>query len=135
MSNDTVIRDSQFDHSSGAGLKIGGTGITVDHSTMSDNGAEGMSGNRNDNSVVSNSAFLRNNADGFVVVGCKMSCTVAGFKTAHTANLKVLDNAFVDNESNGFWCDLGCTGATISGNAVSGGNMGLYYEVSSAGKL
>jgi mannuronan 5-epimerase len=135
MSNDTVIRDSQFDHSSGAGLKIGGTGVTVDHSTMSDNGAEGMTGNRNDNSVVSNSQFLRNNADGFVINGCAMSCTVAGFKTAHTANLKVQNNAFVGNDSNGFWCDLGCTGATISGNAVSGGHMGLYYEVSSTGKI
>jgi poly(beta-D-mannuronate) C5 epimerase len=135
MSNNTLIRDSQFDHSSGAGIKIAGTGITVDHSTMSDNGAEGMTGNRNDNSVIKNSAFLRNNADGFVVVGCAMSCTVAGFKTAHTANLKVLDNAFVGNDSNGFWCDLGCTGATISGNAVSGGNNGLYYEVSSGAKI
>jgi poly(beta-D-mannuronate) C5 epimerase len=135
MSNNTLIQDSQFDHSSGAGIKIAGTGITVNHATLSDNGAEGMTGNRNDDSVVRNTAFLRNNADGFVVVGCAMSCTVAGFKTTHTANLQVLDNAFVGNRSNGFWCDLGCTNATISGNAVSGGNNGLYYEVSSGAKI
>jgi parallel beta-helix repeat protein len=60
-----------------------------------------------------------------------MSCTVAGFKTAHTANLSVLNNAFVDNIANGYWCDLGCTNGTISGNAVSGSYDGIFYEVSS----
>ena len=36
------------------------------------------------------------------------------------AHLKVIDNAFVDNVANGYWCDLGCTNGTITGNAVSG---------------
>jgi Right handed beta helix region len=130
-SNDTLIQNSQFDHSSSAGLKIAGTNITVDHITAAENAAEGMNGNRNDNSVVENNQFVRNNTDRFKSVGCAMSCTVAGFKTAHTANLVVKNNAFVDNVANGFWCDLGCTNATITGNAVTGSYDGLFYEVSS----
>ena len=129
--SDVRIENSWFDHSSGAGLKIAGARTTVDHVTVADNGAEGMQGNRNHDSVVRNSQFLRSNTEGFLTAGCGGSCTIAGFKTAHTDNLQVLDNAFVDNASNGFWCDLGCTDAVITGNAVSGGGNGLYYEVSS----
>jgi parallel beta-helix repeat protein len=135
-SSNTLIENSQFDHSSGAGLKIAGSNMTVRHITASDNAAEGMQGNRNDNSVVTNSQFLRNNTDKFKSEGCGMSCTVAGFKTAHTANLSVLNNAFVDNNNaNGYWCDLGCTGGLISGNAVSGSFDGIFYEVSSRGTI
>jgi parallel beta-helix repeat protein len=134
-SNDTLIENSQFDHSSGAGLKIAGSNITVNRITASDNAAEGMQGNRNDDSVVKNSQFLRNNTDGFLSEGCAMSCTVAGFKTAHSDNLKVIDNAFVDNVANGYWCDLGCTNGTITGNAVSGSFDGIFYEVSSKGVI
>lgn len=134
-SNRTLIQNSKFDHSSSAGLKIAGSSITVDHITASDNAAEGMTGNRNHDSVVENNQFLRNNTDNFKSVGCAMSCTVAGFKTAHTANLVVKNNAFVDNVANGFWCDLGCTNATISGNAVTGSYDGLFYEVSSQGVI
>lgn len=135
-SSNTLIENSQFDHSSGAGLKIAGSNMTVSHITASDNAAEGMQGNRNDNSVVTNSQFLRNNTDKFKSEGCGMSCTVAGFKTAHTANLSVLNNAFVDNNNaNGYWCDLGCTGGLISGNAVTGSFDGIFYEVSSRGTI
>ena len=135
-SSNTLIENSQFDHSSGAGLKIAGSNMTVRHITASDNAAEGMQGNRNDNSVVTNSQFLRNNTDKFKSEGCGASCTVAGFKTAHTANLSVLNNAFVDNNNaNGYWCDLGCTGGLISGNAVSGSFDGIFYEVSSRGTI
>lgn len=132
---DTVIENSQFDHSSGAGLKIAAARITVDHLTVSDNAAEGMQGNRNDKSVVKNSQFLRNNTDNFKVSGCGASCTIAGFKTAHTDGLTVTGNAFLDNAGNGFWCDLGCTNATITGNAVRGGYDGIFYEVSSTGLI
>jgi mannuronan 5-epimerase len=129
--SNTTVTDSQFDHSSGAGLKIAGTNETVTHSTFSDNGAEGMTGNRNDNSLVQFNQFVRNNAENFNTLTCKGVCTIAGFKTAHSAKLKVADNAFVGNASNGYWCDLACTDGVITGNAVSGGGAGLYYEVSS----
>jgi poly(beta-D-mannuronate) C5 epimerase len=135
-SSHTLIENSTFDHSSGAGLKIAAANLTVRRITASDNAAEGMQGNRNHNSVVANSQFVRNNTDQFKSEGCGMSCTVAGFKTAHTANLRVLNNAFVDNtNANGYWCDLGCTGGLISGNAVSGSFDGIFYEVSSRGTI
>lgn len=131
----TTIEDSQFDHSSGAGLKIAATGIVVQHSTISDNAAEGLQGNRIHGAVISHNQFLRNNTDHFTVEGCGESCTIAGFKAAHTANLTVSDNAFVDNAGNGFWCDLACTDVTVTRNAISGGFDGIFYEVSSRGRI
>ena len=131
----STIENSQFDHSSGAGLKIAAANLTVDRITVSDNAAEGMQGNRNDGSTVKNSQFNRNNTDNFKVSGCGASCTIAGFKTAHTARLTVTNNAFVGNAGNGFWCDLGCTDVTVTSNAVTGGYDGIFYEVSSRGKI
>ncbi|MFI7589612.1 right-handed parallel beta-helix repeat-containing protein [Spongisporangium articulatum] len=131
----SVIENSTFDHSSGAGLKIAAGDLTVNRITVRDNAAEGMQGNRNDGSVVKNSLFQGNNTDDFKVWQCGGSCTVAGFKTAHTDDLEVYDNAFVDNNSNGFWCDLGCTNVKITGNAITGSYDGIFYEVSSKGTI
>jgi mannuronan 5-epimerase len=131
----TLIENSTFDHSSGAGLKISGPRMVVRRSTIRDNAGEGMQGNRTDDAVVTGNLFLRNNTAGFKVWDCGASCTVAGYKAAHTKRLTVTDNAFVDNASNGFWCDLGCTGAVVRGNVVRGGYDGIFYEVSSGGLI
>ena len=127
----TLIENSTFDHSSGAGLKISGPRMVVRRSTIRDNAGEGMQGNRTDDALVTGNLFLRNNTAGFKVWDCGASCTVAGYKAAHTKRLTVTDNAFVDNASNGFWCDLGCTAAVVRGNVVRGGYDGIFYEVSS----
>jgi parallel beta-helix repeat protein len=131
----TLIENSRFDHSSGAGLKISGPNMVVNRVTVDANGSEGMQGNRNHDSVVKNSQFNNNNALGFLVHLCGGSCTVAGFKAAHTDNLTVTGNAFLGNAANGFWCDLGCTDGTVTGNAVSGAYDGIFWEVSSRGLI
>ena len=124
----TTIEDSQFDHSSGAGLKLAASDVVVQRTTISDNAAEGLQGNRIHRAVIRRNQFLRNNTDRFTVEGCGDSCTIAGFKAAHTDDLTVADNAFVANAGNGFWCDLGCTDVVVTRNAISGGFDGIFYE-------
>ncbi|MBK7623970.1 MAG: right-handed parallel beta-helix repeat-containing protein [Kineosporiaceae bacterium] len=131
----TTIEDSQFDHSSGAGLKLAASDVVVQRTTISDNAAEGLQGNRIHRAVIRRNQFLRNNTDRFTVEGCGDSCTIAGFKAAHTDDLTVADNAFVANAGNGFWCDLGCTDVVVTRNAISGGFDGIFYEVSSRGRI
>jgi mannuronan 5-epimerase len=73
-----------------------------------------------------------NNLEHFNINSCGGSCTVAGIKVAHTDNLLVHYNTFRQNVGTGFWCDLGCTDATITKNMVSlNQKHGIYYEVSS----
>jgi parallel beta-helix repeat protein len=43
----------------------------------------------------------------------------------------IKNNYFRSNYGHGFWCDLGCTDATITRNVASGNlGHGMYYEVS-----
>jgi hypothetical protein len=131
-----TIEHSQFDNSSAAGLMTAAANVTMNHVTVVDNGSVGMDMNKSHNSLVQNSQFSRNNAEHFNVTACGESCTIAGIKATRGDQMKFINNAFVDNDSTGWWCDIACSNVTFAGNAISGSTVnGIFYEISSVGSF
>lgn len=127
----SVIENNVFNRSAGRALGVYNSGVTVTGNQVVDNGATGGNFNRAHNVVIRGNTFSRNNNVGFAVSTCGMVCTMAGLKMAHTDNPTVEDNVFADNDGSGYWCDLGCTDGTITGNEVlRNSNNGIYWEVS-----
>ena len=130
-----TIEQSQFDNSSATGVMTAAANVTMNHVTVVDNGSVGVGMYKGHNSLVQNSQFSRNNAEHFNVTSCGGSCTIAGIKATRGDQMKFINNAFVDNDSTGWWCDISCSNVTVSGNAVSGSTVnGMFYEISSVGK-
>jgi mannuronan 5-epimerase len=131
-----TIEQSQFDNSSATGVMTAAANVTMNHVTVVDNGSVGVGMYKGHNSLVQNSQFSRNNAEHFNVTNCGGSCTIAGIKATRGDQMKFINNAFVDNDSTGWWCDISCSNVTVSGNAVSGSTVnGMFYEISSVGSF
>jgi poly(beta-D-mannuronate) C5 epimerase len=129
--SDVTLEGNTFTRSAGTALMIAKQGVRVVDNVVTDNGYRGVNMNQADGGVVSGNRIDNNNTEHFAYGSCN-PCTVAGLKAAHTKTLAVTGNSFSGNLGSGFWCDLGCTDATISGNTVmSNANNGLFYEVSS----
>src|SRR5829696_6795443 len=131
-----TIENSQFDNSSAAGLMTAAANLAMNRVTVVDNGSVGMDMNNSHNSLVQNSQFSHNNAEHFNVTACGESCTIAGIKATRGDQMKFINNAFVDNDSTGWWCDIACSNVTLTGNAISGSTVnGVFYEISSVGSF
>ena len=131
-----TIEHSQFDNSSGTGVMTAAANVTMNFVTVVDNGSVGVGMYKGHNSLVQNSQFSRNNAEHFNVTKCGGSCTIAGIKATRGDQMKFINNAFVDNDSTGWWCDISCSNVTVTGNAVSGSTVnGMFYEISSVGSF
>jgi mannuronan 5-epimerase len=131
-----TIEHSQFDNSSAAGLMTAAANLMMNHVSVVNNGSVGMDMNKSHNSLVQNSQFSRNNAEHFNVTACGESCTIAGIKATRGDQMRFINNAFVDNDSTGWWCDIACSNVTFTGNAVSGSTVnGIFYEISSVGSF
>ena len=132
-----LFENDVFTLNAGTGLNSfgGAKNLLVRHDVFARNGFNGVDANgteSGDNLTITKSVFDRNNTE-FFGLGCLASCTAAGSKLAHMDGLTITENVFRDGQGsdNGFWCDLHCSRATITGNLVSGnGNIGLIYEVS-----
>jgi mannuronan 5-epimerase len=131
-----TIEHSQFDNSSGTGVMTAAANVTMNYVTVVDNGSVGVGMYKGHNSIVQNSQFSRNNAEHFNVTKCGGSCTIAGIKATRGDQMRFINNAFVDNDSTGWWCDISCSNVTVTGNAVSGSTVnGMFYEISSVGSF
>jgi mannuronan 5-epimerase len=132
----TVLRDDTFTRSATRSLGVFAAGVQVLASRVTGNGGSGLNGNRADGLVLRGSTFSGNNTAHYSVGSCQESCTIAGAKVSHTASVTVDTNTFADNDGSGFWCDLGCTDGSITGNTVARNtNNGLFYEVSARGTI
>jgi mannuronan 5-epimerase len=131
-----VVENNTFTRSATRSLGVFAAGVTVRGNSVVDNGGPGATVNRADGVVVEDNDFSRNNDAHYGVGGCGAFCTMAGLKVAHTAGLTVRHNTFAANDGSGFWCDLGCTDGTITGNTVTGNsNNGLFWEVSARASI
>ena len=134
--NNITIDNTVFASNSAGGLFLGNPGVILKNSLLTNNGANGASGNLTHNSIIDGNVFSNNNKAGFAISGqgCAKSCAIAGMKVAHSDNLTVKGNTFEGNNGTGFWCDLNCVNATVVNN-VSRNNKshGIYYEVSDGG--
>ena len=131
-----TIEHSQFDNSSAAGLWTAAAKVTMNHVTVVDNGSVGVGMYKGHNSLVENSQFSRNNAEHFNVTTCGLSCTIAGIKATRGDQMKFINNAFINNDATGWWCDVACSNVTLTGNAISGSTVnGIFYEISSVGNF
>ncbi|SDW33280.1 Protein of unknown function [Amycolatopsis xylanica] len=127
---DVTIENATFAWSASSGAAVFQPGGTVSRSSFVDNGLVGLVANRADNLRLTENGFEANNQEHFALTGEAIGA--AGAKITRTQKPYVADNRFVDNIGSGWWCDLGCTDATVIRNLARGnaGN-GLYYEVSS----
>lgn len=117
-SREVVVRGNRFVRNGFNGLDANGSSTTGDR----------------DDILIEDNVFDGNNTELFGE-GCSASCASAGSKLAHMNGLTVRDNVFQNTqEGTGFWCDLDCSRAVITGNVFrNNGGSGLYYEVSDEG--
>lgn len=136
-----VYERNTFTQMAGAGMTVSDArDVVVRGNRFVENGFNGLDANGSstsggeDDIVIEQNLFDGNNTEAFGV-GCEASCAAAGAKFAHMTGLTVRDNVFSDTrEGTGFWCDLDCSQAVITGNVFEGNDSsGLYYEVSKNG--
>lgn len=127
--NVTLERDT-FGWSASSGAMVLQPGARLIDNSFVDNGLVGMVANRADDLRLIGNRFSGNNQERFSLSGEAIGA--AGAKITRTRRPYVADNNFTHNHATGWWCDLGCTDATVIRN-VSEGNAvnGLSYEVSS----
>jgi parallel beta-helix repeat protein len=125
-----TIENSTFAWSASSGVAVFQPGAVLTGNTFTGNGLVGMVANRADDLRMTGNTFSGNNQERFTLTGEAIGA--AGAKLTRTKRPYVADNAFVDNIGSGWWCDLGCTDATVLRNVARGNAVnGLYYEVSS----
>jgi hypothetical protein len=125
-----TLADDTFALSASSGAAVFQPHSTVTGSTLVDNGLVGLVANRADGLRLTQNTFTANNQQHFALSGDAIGA--AGAKVTRTKSPYVADNYFTDNIGTGWWCDLGCTNATVVRNVAVGNQVhGLFYEVSS----
>ena len=125
------VEKTTFRYSASTGLAVFQPGGRVVDSIFRDNGLVGLLANRADDLRVTGSRFEGNNAEHFATSGEAVGA--AGAKVTRTQRPYFARNVFRGNYATGWWCDLGCTDATvISNRSVDNSGHGMFYEVSSA---
>ncbi len=125
-----TLEADTFALSASSGAAVFQPGSTVTGSAMVDNGLVGLVANRADGLRLTKNTFSGNNQQHFALSGDAIGA--AGAKVTRTRSPYVADNYFTDNIGTGWWCDLGCTNATVVRNVATGNQVhGLFYEVSS----
>ncbi|SNR52081.1 Right handed beta helix region [Haloechinothrix alba] len=127
---DVTVDSAAFVSSASTGLAVFQPGAIVTGTRLGDNGLVGLLANRADGLVMTGNTVTGNNLRRFTLSGEAIGA--AGTKITRTARPHIARNTFTGNLATGWWCDLGCTDATVVHN-VSADNLrhGLYYEVSS----
>lgn len=127
---DVTVDSATFVSSASTGLAVFQSDATVTGTWLGDNGLVGLLANRADGLVMTGNTVAGNNLRRFTLSGEAIGA--AGAKITRTARPHIARNTFAGNLATGWWCDLGCTDATVVHN-VSTDNLrhGLYYEVSS----
>jgi poly(beta-D-mannuronate) C5 epimerase len=125
-----TIENTTFSWSASSGVEVVQPGAKVSGSAFRNNGLVGLVANKADDLRLTGNTFAANNQEHFSLSGDAIGA--AGAKLTRTKRPVVDGNTFADNIGSGWWCDLGCTDATVIRNVARGnaGN-GLYYEVSS----
>jgi parallel beta-helix repeat protein len=127
---DVTIENVTFAWSASSGLAVFQPKAKVTGGSFRNNGLVGLVANRADDLRLTGNTFTANNQERFTLSGEAIGA--AGAKVTRTKRPYVADNSFIDNIGNGWWCDLGCTDATVIRNVARGNAVnGLYYEVSS----
>lgn len=125
-----VLRDDVIVDSASSGVQVWQPDVVVENSVLSRNGLVGLVTNRAHRLRLVGNTVTDNNAERFSLTGDAVGA--AGIKVARSADVYVADNVFRDNHGNGWWCDLGCSNATVVRNLAEGNEVaGIYYEVSS----
>ncbi|MQA07257.1 MAG: DUF1565 domain-containing protein [Pseudonocardiaceae bacterium] len=125
-----TLRKNTFGWSASSGVGVFQPDTMVRGNHFVDNGLVGLVANRADRLRLFGNRFTRNNRERFALSGEAIGA--AGAKITRTERPYVSDNYFRDNFGTGWWCDLGCTDATVIRNVAMGNAVnGLYYEVSS----
>ncbi|MGJ7906197.1 right-handed parallel beta-helix repeat-containing protein [Actinopolyspora sp. H202] len=127
---DVVLRDNAFAWSASSGVAVFAPNAEVDGNVIADNGLVGLMSNEAHGVRLVDNRVLRNNRERFALSGPAIGA--GGVKMTRTRGALIEHNSFLNNIGTGWWCDLGCSDATIVHNTARGNvKHGFYYEVSS----
>ncbi|SDK05298.1 Right handed beta helix region [Actinopolyspora mzabensis] len=127
---DVVLRDNAFAWSASSGVAVFAPNAEVDGNIMADNGLVGLMSNKAHDVRLVDNRVVRNNRERFALSGPAIGA--GGVKMTRTRGALIEHNSFVNNIGTGWWCDLGCTDATVVHNTTrDNAKHGFYYEVSS----
>lgn len=114
-----------------AGLSVNGSGIRVEHTTLSDNGQLGLQAHQADDLSISDSRIVGNNYRGFPT-----SVVAGGVKVTSSRQTAYVNNRVADNVGDGIWIDESCVGVTVKGNLVARNqHHGVLVELSARATL
>lgn len=124
------VEANRISWAASTGLAVYQPDAVVSGNSFNGNGLTGLQANRADDILLVGNRFKGNNAERFTLSGEAIGA--AGAKVTRTPRAHVEGNRFIANYATGWWCDLGCTDATVVGNVAEDNAVhGLYYEVSS----
>jgi len=121
------LTDMVFQDNATTGLSLYGSGIVVDHLTVTKSGLIGVQVDRSNNLTVSNSIFSGNNSEHF-----NWAPVSAGFKITNSKTVKIINNEASNNVNcTGIWLDQSNIGVTIVNNtAMNNGYAQIEAEIS-----
>jgi hypothetical protein len=124
--DNTRLQDLVVEDSATVGIGVGGTGVTIDHTTVRRSGQLGINAHQSDNLVLTANRVEDNNTEWF-----KEIPVAGGIKITSSRHLRIAANSVRGNRSTGIWLDESCYDARIVSNNVSGSSRhGIYFELS-----
>jgi parallel beta-helix repeat protein len=127
-----TLRNASLSGGSYADLRLwNGSGHTIADSTFTAGRAIGIVGWNVTDSTITGNTLTGNNT-----TGADPGNEAGGMKLGQSGDVTISDNEVGNNDGVGIWCDVGCTGVTISHNTVHDNtHQGILYEVSSGGSI
>jgi len=128
---DVSFDDDVFEQSSVAGLSVNGSGVVVEHCTMSDNGQTGMQGQHADGVRIIDNVIDGNNTEDFAI-----GTEAGGVKIGQSRDVTIAGNRVLGNHGMGIWLDESVYQASIYANFVSANQAnGIQFEISAGGLI
>ena len=124
-----TVENNLFAWNANFGLGAYGTNVTLRNNFFVSNGHNGVSGTfgeTNNSGIVEGNYFAHNNAEAF-----SSSWNAAAFKMTRGKDLKIYNNIFEYNYTNGIWADVHSNNVQIVGNiSRHNTNFGIFFESS-----
>ncbi|HET9017643.1 MAG TPA: right-handed parallel beta-helix repeat-containing protein [Thermomicrobiaceae bacterium] len=129
--NWTVERNTLSDAAGAVIFLRGASGLRVLHNDIARGGQEGISLDQTRGAALEDNTIHDNNTEEF-----DPTWEAGGVKITRSTGTVVSGNVIDQNFGAGLWFDIGCVGATVTGNRVhDNADTGISYEVSHDGTI
>ena len=124
-----VVQNNRLSDAHGAVISFrDATNVSLLNNDISRGGELGVHGSNASNVIIRGNRIYNNNTELF-----NTGWEAGGMKMATVSNVTVDSNEVDNNDGPGVWCDIDCTGVTITNNRIhDNGNSGIIYELSNS---